>query len=173
MYRRADPTFTNFKPTTAYEAVDRFTRCQRNGLKALMIPECLIECSRKLPPGELDKFEEWIINPNGLDFSKVVPDDRIQRDNEIMYLRNKQEREHTPLPVLPPLPPVDADEKFDSLESFARSESLQMDIDEEKYEPMKVQALGNGDVIFSNVSSKFAAMAVCGMDALGGLVPPT
>ena len=171
MYRRADPSFTNFKPLTAYEAVDRFTRCQRNGLKAIMIPECLIECSRKLPPGELDKFEEWIINPNGLDFSKVVPDDRIQRDNEIMYLRNKQEREHTPLPVLPPLPPVDADEKFDSLES------LQMDIEEEKYDslesPMDVQELGNGDVIFSNVSSKFAAMAVCGMDPLSGLVPPT
>ena len=161
MYRRADPTFTNFKPTTAYEAVDRFTRCQRNGLKAIMIPECLIECCRHLPPGELDMFEEWIINPNGLDFSKSVPDDRIQRDNEIMYLRNKQEREHTPLSVLPPLPPVDADEKFE------------MDIDEEKYEPMKVQALGNGDVIFSNVSSKFAAMAVCGMDPLSGLVPPT
>ena len=160
MYRRADPTFTNFKPTTAYEAVDRFTRCQRNGLKALMIPECLIKCSLNLPPGELDKFEEWIINPNGLDFSKSVPDDRIQRDNEIMYLRNRQEREHTPLSVLPPLPPVDADEKFE------------MDI-EEKYEPMDVQALGNGDVIFSNVSSKFAAMAVCGMDPLSGLVPPT
>jgi len=156
MYRRADPSFTNFKPLTAYEAVDRFTRCQRNGLKAIMIPECLIECSRKLPPGELDKFEEWIINPNGLDFSKSVPDDRIQRDNEIMYLRNRQEREHTPLPVLPPLPPVDADEKFE------------MDI-----EKMDVQALGNGDVIFSNVSSKFAAMAVCGMDPLSGLVPPT
>jgi hypothetical protein len=62
--------------------------------------------------------------------------------------------------VLPPLPPVDADEKFE------------MDI-EEKYEPMDVQALGNGDVIFSNVSSKFAAMAVCGMDPLSGLVPPT
>ena len=83
-YRLADPSFTNWKPTTAYEAVDRFTRCQRNGLKAIMIPECLIECCRNLPPTELDKFEEWIINPNGLDFSKVVPDDRIQRDNEIM-----------------------------------------------------------------------------------------
>ena len=96
-YRLADPSFTNFKPQTAYAAVDRFTRCTRNGLKAIMIPECLIECSRNLPPSELDKFEEWIVNPNGLDFSKAVPDDRIQRDNEIMYLRNKQVREHTPL----------------------------------------------------------------------------
>ena len=49
MYRRADPTFTNWEPKTAYEAVDRFTRCQRNGLKAVMIPECLIKCSRRLP----------------------------------------------------------------------------------------------------------------------------
>ena len=159
-YRLADPSFTNFKPRTAYAAVDRFTRCTRNGLKAIMIPECLIECSRDLPPRELDKFEEWIINPNGLDFSKAVPDDRIQRDNEIMYLRNKQVREHTPLPVLPPLPPVDADEKFDM-------------IDEEKVEPMKVQELGNGDVMISNVSSNFAAKVMCGMDPFGGLVPPT
>ena len=65
MYRRADPTFTNWEPKTAYEAVDRFTRCQRNGLKAVMIPECLIKCSRRLPEPELDKFEEWIINPGG------------------------------------------------------------------------------------------------------------
>jgi len=160
MYRRADPSFTNWKPTTAYEAVDRFTRCQRNGLKAIMIPECLIECCRDLPPTELDKFEEWIINPNGLDFSKVVPDDRIQRDNEIIYLRNTQEREHLPLPLLPLLPP---------LPPFANA-----DIEEEKYE------LGNGDVLISNVSSKFAAMAMCGvsqrgqrMPPLSGLVPPT
>ena len=128
-----------------------------------------------LPQSELDKFEEWIINPNGLDFSKVVPDDRIQRDNEIMYLRNTQEREHLqpwaasealaqvpPLPLLPLLPP---------LPPFANA-----DIEEEKY----VQELGNGDVLISNVSSKFAAMAMCGvsqrgqrMPPLSGLVPPT
>ena len=61
---------------------------------------------------------------------------------------------------MPPLPPVDADEKFDM-------------IDEEKVEPMKVQELGNGDVMISNVSSNFAAKVMCGMDPLGGLVPPT
>ena len=54
---------------------------------------------------------------------------------------------------MPPLPPVDADEKFDM-------------IDEEKVEPMKVQELGNGDVMISNVSSNFAAKVMCGMDPL-------
>jgi len=151
MYRRADPTFTNWEPKTAYEAVDRFTRCQRNGLKAVMIPECLIKCSRRLPEPELDKFEEWIINPGGLDYSKAVPDDSIRAQCAATFQAAVGNHNR-----VPPLPPVDADEKFE------------MDI-----EKMDVQALGNGDVIFSNVSSKFAAMAVCGMDPLSGLVPPT
>ena len=111
MYRRANPSFTNWVPKSAFEAVDRFTRCQRNGLKALMIPECLIECSKGLPEPELDKFEEWILNPNGLDYSSAVPDDSIQKANEALYLQNVCEHgSKMRARPLPPLPPVD-DEK--------------------------------------------------------------
>ena len=136
MYRRADPSFTNWKPKTAYEAVDRFTRCQRNGLKAIMIPECLIECCRDLPEPELDKFEEWIINPGGLDYSKAVPDDKISKENDTLYLQEIDKHS------VPPLPPADEDEKMPDV---------------------KVQDLGNGEVMIGPVSSQLAAMAVCGL----------
>ena len=67
---KADPRFTNYVPTTAAEAVGRYVRCRTNGLAAMMIPECLIECSRGLTSAELDKFEKWVINPQA-DLSNV------------------------------------------------------------------------------------------------------
>jgi hypothetical protein len=62
---KADPSFTNFVPNTAVEAVDRFTRCTRNGLRPMLVPECLIACARGLRGEELDRFEAWMINPSG------------------------------------------------------------------------------------------------------------
>ena len=62
--RKADPTFTHYVPRTAVEAVDRYVRCRKNGLKPMLVPECLIACARGLPAAELDKFENWIISPN-------------------------------------------------------------------------------------------------------------
>ena len=142
MYRRADPSFTNWKPKTAYEAVDRFTRCQRNGLKAIMIPECLIECCRHLPEPELDKFEEWIINPGGLDYSRAVPDDKISKENATHYLEcvNKH---------VPPLPKED--------------EKMDMEDAVQELAKAKVQEIGNGEMLIGPVSNKLAALAVCGM----------
>ena len=67
---KSDPSFVNFQPHTAEEAVDRFVRCRRNGLKGYLVPECLIACAQALPVGELSKFEAWIINPNA-DLSAV------------------------------------------------------------------------------------------------------
>ena len=146
MYRRANPSFTNWVPKSAFEAVDRFTRCQRNGLKALMIPECLIECSKGLPEPELDKFEEWILNPNGLDYSKAVPDDSIQKENEALYLTTLCEHGSR----VPCLPPVD-DEK---------SPGPIPDTDDAP----RVQVIKNerGDeLLITGVSSKFAAEMMC------------
>lgn len=105
--RKADPTFTNFVPSTAVEAVDRFTRCQRNGLKAVMIPECLIRCAHGLSGAELDMFEAWVINPNGQQFDNIVPADSIRKANENLYQETL--RRHGPDEV-PPVP-SDADEK--------------------------------------------------------------
>ena len=78
--RKQDPEFVAFTPKTAEEAVDRFVRCKRRGLKAYLVPECLIACAHGLPPSELEKFESWIINPCD-DFSNVslVKHPRIER----------------------------------------------------------------------------------------------
>ena len=86
---KADPTFTKFVPRSAIEAVDRFVRCRNNGLKPMLVPECLIECAKGLSEPELSKFESWIINPNGdLDNVELVPDDTIRLYNEAVYKEN-------------------------------------------------------------------------------------
>lgn len=77
-----DPTFINFVPKTAGEAVDRFTRCRHRGLTAYRIPECVIECARKLPPHEMDRFEQWLINPTNVDITNVHPNNTITEENE-------------------------------------------------------------------------------------------
>ena len=64
-FRKADPKFVNFKPTTCAEAIDLFVRHRNLGLKPDMYPECLVHCSQALPDPELDKFHRWIVCPNG------------------------------------------------------------------------------------------------------------
>ena len=87
--RKQDPTFTNFVPRNAAEAVDRYVRCRRNGLKPMLVPECLIQCAVGLQGGELDKFEDWIINPNqDLYKAKLIPDDTIRLQNQKIYEEN-------------------------------------------------------------------------------------
>ena len=97
--RKQDPTFTNFVPRTAAEAVDRYVRCRRNGLKPMLVPECLIACAVGLKGRELDKFEKWIINPNAdLDKVKLVRDDSIRLHNEKIFKENLLRLETPPLP---------------------------------------------------------------------------
>ena len=112
--RKADPTFTGFTPRTATEAVDRYVRCRKNGLKPMLVPECLIECAKGLDEEEIGLFENWIINPNGsLDGIDLVPD-LIVAENEAVYLDICKARDN-PAPdpaTLPPVPFVD-DEKME------------------------------------------------------------
>ena len=107
--RKADPTFTGFVPRTAIEAVDRYVRCRKNGLKPMLVPECLIECAKGLDAKQLDLFEGWIINPNGsLDLMDLVPCDAISKANEEVYIENCKRNNYS-LPEGPdpsPLPPV-------------------------------------------------------------------
>ena len=107
--RKQDPTFTNFVPRTAAEAVDRYVRCRRNGLKPMLVPECLIACAAGLKGRELDNFETWIINPVA-DLSKVklVRDDSIRLYNNKIYQENLKRLEETP-----PLPCESEDEKME------------------------------------------------------------
>ena len=109
--RKQDPTFTNFVPATAAEAVDRYVRCRRNGLKPMLVPECLIACAVGLRGTELDNFENWIINPNAdLDKVKLVRDDTIRLYNEKIYKENLLRFTDAPTGT-PPLPRED-DEKM-------------------------------------------------------------
>ena len=97
--RKQDPTFTNFVPRTAAEAVDRYVRCRRNGLKPMLVPECLIACAVGLKGRELDNFERWIINPSAdLDKVKLVRDDSIRLYNDKLYQENLRLHETPPLP---------------------------------------------------------------------------
>ena len=100
--RKADPTFTGFVPRTAAEAVDRYVRCRRNGLKPMLVPECLITCAAGLPHDQLELFENWIVNPNGsLEGVDLVPDDTIRAENEKVF-RETEDRMRSALE--PPLP---------------------------------------------------------------------
>jgi hypothetical protein len=83
--RKKDPLFINFEPKTAEEAVDRFIRCKNRGLKAYLIPECLIKCAQALDEDECEKFEKWIVNPQG-DLpgpGKLVRSDLNERNLEV------------------------------------------------------------------------------------------
>jgi hypothetical protein len=83
--RKQDPLFINFVPKTAEEAVDRFIRCKNRGLKAYLIPECLIKCAQALDDVEGEKFESWIINPEGPppEAGKLVRSDLNERNAKV------------------------------------------------------------------------------------------
>ena len=57
----------NFKSRTAADAVEQFCRMQRNGLPPTRIPEALIECAQTLNDAQMDLFEQWIVNPEGVE----------------------------------------------------------------------------------------------------------
>ena len=117
--RKQDPLFTNFMPRNAEEAVDRYVRCRRNGLKQMLIPECLIACARGLRGIELDKFENWIINPGGdLSRFKLVPSTEINTMTDALHAA-AADRVELELATTPPLPvEASTDEKIEELEAL-------------------------------------------------------
>lgn len=104
--RKQDPMFINFVPRNAEEAVDRFMRCKRRGLKAYLVPECLISCARGLSPDEMEKFETWIVNPqDDLSNVKLVETKELRAANDLIFaetLRRVQDK--MDLDEIPPLP---------------------------------------------------------------------
>ena len=125
--RKQDPTYTNFVPKTAAEAVDRYVRCRKNGLKPMLVPECLIACAVGLKGDELDKFENWIINPNA-DLSKIelVPENTIRLYNNKVYEENVKRLEDGWDRAVPPVPRVpDADDEKMPISIAALQEAVQ------------------------------------------------
>ena len=124
--RKQDPEFVAFTPKTAEEAVDRFIRCKRRGLKAYLVPECLIACAQGLPPLELEKFETWIVNPSE-DFSKVslVEQKSIRESNDAIFAENVQRVEDKmQTDELPPLPREQRGEELRSYPLVAEDEKM-------------------------------------------------
>ena len=122
--RKTDPRFVNFVPRTAEEAVDRYIRCRRNGLKAYLVPECLIDCAKALEPEEMSKFENWIVNPQR-DLTKLdlVEQKAIRSSNDAVFASNER-RVEAQLDSVPPVPmEIDAvrgvdDEKMPPVEEL-------------------------------------------------------
>lgn len=111
--RKQDPMFVNFVPRNAEEAVDRFMRCKRRGLKAYLVPECLISCARGLSPDEMEKFETWIVNPrDDLSNVKLVETKELRAANDLIFAETLQRvQDKMDLDEIPPLPAED-DEKM-------------------------------------------------------------
>ena len=64
-YRKADPNYVGFVPTTAAEAIDLFCRFRRLGTPPTQWPETFVHVSRALPDEEIDRFQEWLVCPQG------------------------------------------------------------------------------------------------------------
>ena len=64
-WRLSDPDYVDFTPETVQQAILKFRRLQGMGLSPWKYPEAMIECCKKLADAEIDKFEQWIVNPAG------------------------------------------------------------------------------------------------------------
>ena len=142
--RKKDPLFINFVPRTAEEAVDRYQRCKARGLKPYLIPECLISCASGLPPEELEKFETWIINPEGgADDPNIelVETKQMQKNNSKVFQENADRVEKLILDACPPLPPPrdqDEEKQCPSETSITEFDEAQLEVLDEKEEKREV-----------------------------------
>jgi len=64
-FRKSDPTYLNWKPRTASEAIEKFYRHKKLGAPPHLWPEVFVDCASDLPDTELTKFEAWLVNPQG------------------------------------------------------------------------------------------------------------
>ena len=129
-FRKADPTYVNFDPTTAEEAINKFYRHKNLGVPPHLWPEVFVKCAAKLSGAELTKFESWLVNPQGEPTGALLL--QVDRENEI--LRKRLEAEANARDKLRPV------EEMHSLRSCAAVESLQvdenyMDVDEKQQPP--------------------------------------
>ena len=154
--RKQDPLFINFVPKTAEEAVDRYIRCKRRGLKPYLIPECLISCAQGLDTTQLEKFENWIVNPEGNTDDKMdlVETARLQADNAAIFEANAHRVERLLSSEIPPLPlpslserALQEDEKCPMEEKLQEEEKCPMEL----ASPSKMVHLEGGNALREDV----------------------
>ena len=131
-YRKADPTYTNFKPTTASDAINKFYRHKNLGVPPHLWPEVFVDCAANLTPEEMHKFESWLVNPGGDPKGPMLKD--VDQENEA--LRAQLLKEATARDALASVVEETADTVVidENCERGLRSEILPtyMDVDDEK-----------------------------------------
>ena len=124
-FRRADPRYVNFTPTTCVDAIDLFDRHRKLGLTPDLYPECFVHCARALNGEELDYFHRYIICPSG-DIEKggegpTEVDKQLENERQLL-LREAAARDG--------LTNIEEDEKMQIADS--QEEKMQIDSQEEK-----------------------------------------
>ena len=71
-FRKNDPNFIGFTPSTAGEAVDLFHRLKRLGLRPEHFPEAFVWCTRELDDEQGAMFEEYLVAPQGVSMTTAV-----------------------------------------------------------------------------------------------------
>ena len=92
-FRFADPEFVNFVPKDAMEAVLKFRRLQKKGLHPAKYPEALIECAASLSDKEQEKFEEWIVCPQGAPGKDCIDVSHFSKENGALHAKLVAEQE--------------------------------------------------------------------------------
>ena len=96
-FRKADPTYVNFKPATAEEAINKFYRHKNLGVPPHLWPEVFVECAATLPDDELHKFQDWLVNPQGEPTAPMLL--KLDKENEALrkeLLKEAQARDKPP-----------------------------------------------------------------------------
>ena len=99
-FRKADPTYTNFTPASAEEAINKFHRHKSLGVPPHLWPEVFVECAANLPLPELHKFQEWLVNPQGEPKGPMLT--QVDQANEALRLQLLKEA--TARDALQPVP---------------------------------------------------------------------
>lgn len=84
-FRKADPTYVNFTPASAEEAINKFHRHKSLGVPPHLWPEVFVECAANLPLPELQKFQEWLVNPQGEPKGPMLT--QVDQANEALRLQ--------------------------------------------------------------------------------------
>ena len=75
MFRRKDPKFVDYCPTTCDEAVELFYKLKENGhIVWDDIDVALRQCAYELPKAEYDRFIQFVLNPTSINKDHLTPD---------------------------------------------------------------------------------------------------
>ena len=95
-FRKADPEYTKFKPATAEDAINLFHRHKNLGMPPHLWPEVFVKCAADLPNAELQKFQDWLVNPQGEPTGPQLL--QIDRENDALRLQLLKEANARDMP---------------------------------------------------------------------------